>query len=176
MKKQILALALAASTFWAACGNSETDDENNDTTMAATTTEPATGTTGSGDYQSSQMVNSDFDESGSYVDLKTKKPVRLKKGTDNNSSLVNSETNEPFSYFFYSPATRDTFDRWGNVVNNYLITGTGGDYMVDEDKWRMKVDEDGDIKMKDHDDSKVKYDASSGKTKIKTGDTTIKIP
>lgn len=171
MKKQYLILGLAVSAFWAACGGETKDETSVDSTSTTTIEVPAT--TQPAGYQSSQKMNTNFDESGSYVDLKTNKPVRLKKG-DNTTSLMDAETNQPYSYYFYSPATRDTFDRWGNVVNNYLIRGNDGGYMVDEGRWEMKVDEDGDIKMKDHDDTKIKYDASSGQTKIKTGDTTIK--
>ena len=87
---------------------------------------------------------------------------------------MNYETDQPFDYYFYSPASRDTFDRFGNVVNSYLLKDAKGIYTIDEKKWKVKQDSDGDIKMKDEDGNKIKYDASSDKVKMKTEDTTIK--
>lgn len=174
MKTKIFSIAIAAAVIATACNDSSTETTSSDSSSVNT----SSGTTGSTETSNSSTetttsLNSSFDESGSYVDLKTNKPVRFKRSPDS-QYLVDFETNEPFSYFFYNPATRDTFDRYGNVVNTYIMKGTDGMYTLDENRWKTRVDSDGDIKMKDGDETKVKIDASSGRVKVKTADTTIK--
>ncbi|WP_207496048.1 hypothetical protein [Aridibaculum aurantiacum] len=172
MKKQFMVLAFAASLSFVACNESTTETSTEDSTANNTTNTGAT-TSGTDQNQSGRSINSSFDESGSYMDLRTNKPVRITRNTQS-QTLMNSETNEPLSYFFYNPSTRDTFDMYGYRVNNYLIRGNDNTYTLDEERWRTKMDSDGDMKMKDGDETKVKYDASSGRTKIKTEDTVIK--
>ena len=178
MKSKLLAIAIAASIVWTACNGTDTDTTTSDSLVSTTTDAPTDNTTtdaGTGNTTTDASTNrsTSFDESGSYVDLKTNKPIRLKH-KEGSEDLVDYETNEPYTYFFYNPATKDTFDRSGNIVNHYLIKTGDGEYTLDGKRWKIKKDSDGDIKMKDGDETKIKYDASSGKTKIKTEDTTIK--
>jgi hypothetical protein len=164
MKKNLI--LIAALFFVTACNNSDSETATSTDSLAtsAEATENAeTSATGS----SSSASLEKFDESASYVSLTTKKPVRVKKDISR-GYIVDYETNEPLNFYFYNPATRDTFDWSGNVVNGYLMRGTDGTYTLDESRWRVKVDDDGDIKAKDGDDSKIKIDASSGEAKIKT--------
>ena len=171
MKKTLAMLILSASIIWSSCG------ENNNETVAIDSTLTNTSVMSSDDgaimSEPSLAVNKAFNTSGSYVDLKTNKPVMFK--VDSSAQyLMNYETDQPFDYYFYSPASRDTFDRFGNVVNSYLLKDAKGIYTIDEKKWKVIQDNDGDIKMKDEDGNKIKYDASSDKVKMKTRDTTIK--
>jgi hypothetical protein len=162
MKKNLI--LLAALFFAAACNNSGSETTTTDSTATSGTTAESTETAPA---SSSSASLESFDESASYVSLNTKKPVKVKRDMTR-GYVVDYETNEPLNYYFYNPATRDTFDWSGNVVNGYLLRGTDGAYTLDESRWRIKVDSDGDIKAKDGDDTKIKIDASSGEAKIKS--------
>jgi hypothetical protein len=169
MKKNLI--LFGALFFAVACNNSDSE------TTTTTDSSAAAGTTGTTDESTEASMGSSssaslekFDESASYVSLNTKKPVKIKRDMSR-GYVVDYETNEPLNYYFYNPATRDTFDWSGNVVNGYLMKGNDGTYKLDESRWRIKVDEDGDIKAKDGDDSKIKIDASTGEAKIKTDST-----
>lgn len=145
----------------------------NDTGSETTETDSSTTTTSTESMATSSSV-ANFDESASYVSLNTSKPIKVKRDTTR-GYIVDYETNEPLNFFFYNPATNDTFDWSGNVVNNYLLLGDDGTYKLDEDRWRTKVDDDGDVKAKDGDESKIKIDGDGSEIKIKTDTSKIKI-
>jgi hypothetical protein len=166
MKKNLI--LIAALFFVTACNNS--DSETTTTTDSLATNAEASESAETNTTASSSASLESFDESASYVSLTTKKPVKVKKDVTR-GYVVDYETNEPLNYYFYNPATRDTFDWSGNVVNGYLMRGNDGAYKLDESRWRVKVDSDGDIKAKDGDDTKIKIDASTGEAKIKTDST-----
>lgn len=171
MKKTFAILVLAASIMWSSCGENKNETVSTDSTM--NNTSEMSSDNGATTSEPNIAVNKSFNTTGSYFDLKTNKPVKFK--VDSSSQyLMNYETDEPFDYYFYNPASRDTFDRFGNVVNNFLLKDAKGIYTIDEKRWKVKRDSDGDMKMKDEDGNKIKYDASSDKVKIKTEDTTIK--
>ena len=171
MKKTYAILVLAASIMWSSCGENKNETVATDSTM--NNTSAMSSDNGSTNSEPTVAVNKSFNVSGSYVDLRTNKLVKFK--IDSSSQyLMNYETDEPFDYYFYSPASRDTFDRFGNVVNSFLLKDGKGIYTIDEKRWKVKMDSDGDIKMKDEDGNKIKYDASSDKVKMKNEDTTIK--
>lgn len=171
MKRTFVIPGLAAAIIWSSCGENKNETVVTDSTMNNTSAMSSGNRATSS--EPSVAVNKSFNTSGSYVDLMTNKPVKFK--IDSSAQyLMNYETDEPFDYYFYSPASRDTFDRFGNVVNSFLFKDAKGIYTIDEKRWKVKQDSDGDIKMKDEDGNKIKYDASSDKVKIKTEDTTIK--
>jgi hypothetical protein len=116
-----------------------------------------------------------------YVDLNTGKTITLKKDSAT-GYMVNTETNEPVT-LYVNTNTHDTiYGRTGKVINNAVVkTGDGkytyqadGDIKVtDKDGSSLKVEPDGDYKIKDGDyKKKVEKD---GDIKIKDGDTKIKI-
>lgn len=173
MKKTFVILGMAAAMAWSSCGENKNETVATDSSSTMDNSSAMASDNSATNIEPTVAVNKSFNTGGSYVDLRTNKPVKFK--VDSSSQhLLNYETDEPFDYYFYSPASRDTFDRFGNVVNNYLLKDAQGVYTLDEKRWKVKQDSDGDIKMKDEDGNKVKYDASSGKTKMKDGDTTIK--
>jgi hypothetical protein len=166
-------LLFVSVLFYAvACNNSGSETTTTDsTTLSGTTGENSE--TASGTSTASSSLAS-FDESASYISLKTKKPVRVKADATR-GYVVDYESNQPLDYYFYNPATRDTFDWSGNVVNGYLVLGDDGTYTLDEGKWKTKVDEDGDAKAKDGDDTKIKVDGNGTDAKIKTDSTKTKV-
>ncbi len=129
-------------------------------------------TTGSNSTASSGSSSS-FDENASYVDLKTGKKLTVKRDPAT-GSVTNRETNEPLVYYYYNPTTRDTFDAYGRVVNSYLIRSNDGSYTLDEQRWKVKMDKDGDIKIKDGDDTKLKVEGDGSEMKLKTDSGKIK--
>ena len=171
MKRTFAMIGLAAALTWSSCGENKNEIVSTDSSMNSTSS--MSSDHGAAMSEPSVAVNKSFNTRGSYVDLRTNKPLKFK--VDSSSRyLLNYETDEPFDYYFYSPASRDTFDRFGNVVNSFLFKDAKGIYTIDEKRWKVKQDSDGDIKMKDEDGNKIKYDASSDKMKMKNGDTTIK--
>ena len=154
-----MATAFALLTF-TACNNGTEETTTADSTTSTTEMNTPSSSEGAG------MTATTFDESASYVDLKSGKSVKVKRDMAT-GYITNTEDNTPMS-FYYNPATNDTFNRDGMVVNNYLIRSGAGDYTLDETRWKVKVDEDGDFKAKDGDGSKVKIDGNEPEMKIKT--------
>jgi hypothetical protein len=112
------------------------------------------------------------------MDVKTNKPVSLRWDTAH-YYYVDESGSQP--YFYYDPATRDTFDYWGRRVNSYLINNNG-DWTVDETRWstdNMSTTTDttttstsGDLKVKAKDD---KYKEKTDTTKLKVTDDKMKV-
>ena len=110
---------------------------------------------------------------GKYVNLSTGTEVEIDKDAST-GYWVDVSTRTPVEYYIH-PGTRDTFDMMGRNVNYALDRMEDGKYMVNEERLKIKMDSDGDMKMKSEDGSKMKYDASSGQLKTKDGDTKEKI-
>lgn len=105
-----------------------------------------------------------------YIDLNTGQQVKLQVDTVTRY-IVFKETYQPVQ-FFIDPTTQDTFDMKGQNVSDVLIK-TEGKYMVDETKWKIKRQADGDWKMKDGEGNKIKVDPNDDKIKIKSADGSV---
>ncbi len=163
MKKNLFPMmAITALVGMAACNNGA------ETTTTDTTTTSESSTMGTTESNASTTVS--FDENASYVDLESGKPVKLRK--DATSGYVTKQDDNTPIMWYYNPATNDTFNREGMVVNNYLMRSPSGTYTLDEDKWKTKTDEDGDFKAKDGEGNKIKVDGNEPEVKIKTADGT----
>lgn len=170
MKKQLILLSALAVIGFTAC--------NDGTTPDATTTDSTTTTTTNVERKGMMIANFD---TRTFVDLKTKKPIKLKWNAE--KYYYEDETgNQP--YYYYDPAANDTFDYWGRRLNSYL-TYSNGDYMLDET--RMPAEDmsntdttnmntiktnDGDTKIKQTDD---KYKEKTDTSKLKVTDDKLKI-
>jgi hypothetical protein len=100
------------------------------------------------------------------MDLSSGKTFQIDRD-EATSSYVNRETRQPVLYYV-NVATNDTFDRSGRWVNGALSRMDDGTYTIDESRLKTKIDEDGDVKIKDGDDSKTKIDGNEAEAKIKT--------
>jgi hypothetical protein len=165
MKTRIYLFTAMAIAGAVACNDSTDTTTTTDSTsssMNATTTGGETGTS----MQGSTTINIRPD--ANYVDLKTGKQVRLRIDSINNY-IVNADNSEPI-YYYIDPSTNDTFDRIGQNVSGALIRGTDGSYTVDESRLKVKVQDDGDMKVKDGEGNKVKVDPNDDKVKMKSAD------
>ncbi|MCW3109223.1 MAG: hypothetical protein JWQ09_3729 [Segetibacter sp.] len=142
----------------AACNNG-TSTTNTDSTTISTDTSQAT----SSSVSSLNQATVHLDPSASYVELKTGKPVKLRVDTVT-KYIVNEVTNEPVMYYI-NPATNDTFDRSGRLVNRALIRNANGDYSVDET--RITVSTDDNSNMTSSDTTEAGAAGGNSKTKIK---------
>ena len=105
-----------------------------------------------------------------YYDLNKNEPVTLVKD-ENTGLLVDADTKKPV-YIYVNEGTKDTIlGATGKVINGNLVKLEDGKYKYDGLK--VKLDEDGDFKLKDG-DYKRKIEAN-GDIKIKDGDTKKKI-
>jgi hypothetical protein len=118
-----------------ACNSGSTTTTTDSTTVAVDTSQQSSSSTVSG--SSNTAVH--FDPSASYVDLKTGKPVKLRVDTVTHY-IVEEVTNQPVM-FYINPATNDTFDRTGRIVNRALTRGSNGDYTVDESRITVSSDD-----------------------------------
>ena len=154
----------------------------NDTATESTTTtdSTATTTTTSGPTMGSEIANF---STRTFVDVKTNKPLKLRWNAE--KFYYEDETgNQP--YYYYDPATSDTFDYWGRRLNSYLSTNNG-EWIIDESRWSTENMSNtmnstdttttstlasGDIKIKAKDD---KYKEKTDSTKLKVTDNKIKV-
>ena len=158
MKKLTIPFCVIAIAGLVACGGANNSEESNVDSVSSTTT---TSTNGSTESPAGQTV---IVETTKYVDLTSGAQVSVKKD-EKTGYYVNAETQNQVEYFF-DPATNDTFDMHGHLVNMALSKTADGKYITDEAK--VKVQGDGDLKIKDDDtDTKIKVDAD-GETKTKT--------
>jgi hypothetical protein len=110
------------------------------------------------------------DNKDHYVDLETGKTITVEKDATT-GYMVNAETKKPVD-IYVDTRTHDTiYGRTGKVINNLVIKRTDGRFTyepsgeVTGDDYKKKVQDDGDVKIKD-DDTKVKIEAD-GETKVK---------
>jgi hypothetical protein len=100
-----------------------------------------------------------------YYDLNKGEKVSLVKD-ENTGLMVDAETKKPV-YIYVNQETKDTiYGATGKVINGQVIRLEDGKYKYDDLK--VKLDEDGEFKIKDG-DYKKKVEAD-GDTKIKDGD------
>src|SRR5436190_8381110 len=101
-------------------------------------------------------------EKTGYYDLNKNEPVTLVKD-ENTGLLVDADTKKPV-YIYVNEGTKDTIlGATGKVINGNLVKLEDGKYKYDGLK--VKLDEDGDFKIKDG-DYKRKVEAN-GDIKIK---------
>jgi len=119
---------------------------------------------------SAVLALSSCKEKTGYYDLNKNEPVTLVKD-ENTGLLVHADTKKPV-YIYVNEATNDTiFGATGKVINGQVIKMEDGKYKYDDLK--VKLDDDGEFKIKDG-DYKRKVEAD-GDTKVKDGDTKKKI-
>ncbi|HEX7845817.1 MAG TPA: hypothetical protein VF476_08475 [Chitinophagaceae bacterium] len=111
-------------------------------------------------------------EKGRYVDLRTGETIDVKKD-DETGRWVNAETKKPV-YIYVDTRKDDTiYGRTGEVINGHVVKSNNvywyemdEEYKVKSGDYKMKVEDDGDIKIKT-DDKKVKIDGKTGERKEK---------
>lgn len=119
---------------------------------------------------SAVLALSSCTEKTGYYDLNDDKPVTLVKD-ENTGLMVDAETKKPV-YIYVNEQTNDTiFGATGKVINGQVVKMEDGKYKYDDLK--VKLDGDGEYKIKDG-DYKKKVEAD-GDIKIKDGDTKKKI-
>jgi len=164
MKKTVLFTSIAIAAAVACNDGSETT-----TTTDSTTTSTGSNTTSEGaDMTTSASGTININPDANYVDLKTGKSVKLRVDTVNHY-VVEASSSQPI-YFYIDPSTNDTFDRSGTLVNNALVRGADGEYTVDQSRLKVKIQDDGDMKMKDGEGNKLKVDPNDDKLKMKSAD------
>jgi hypothetical protein len=101
-----------------------------------------------------------------YYDLNKGEKVSLVKD-ENTGLMVDAETKKPV-YIYVNNESKDTiYGATGKVINGHIIRLEDGKYKY-EDDLKVKLDGDGEFKIKDG-DYKKKVEAD-GDTKIKEGD------
>ncbi|HEX8332414.1 MAG TPA: hypothetical protein VF622_07305 [Segetibacter sp.] len=161
MKKLFLPITVGITMLaFASCDSGTTSETTTDSLASSETA----GTSGTSDEGSS--ASSAVDLNASYMDLSSGKTFTIDRD-EATSAYVNRETRQPVLYYV-NVATNDTFDRSGRMVNGSLIRMDDGTYTVDETRLKTKIDEDGDVKVKDGDDSKLKVDGNEAEAKLKT--------
>ena len=178
MKRLFVSLAfIAAAVSFTACGGGNNGESTTDSTSTTNTTTSTTGeattteTAGSTDNTSGSTGSSSGPTKDSYTDLSSGSTFTIEK--DPSTGYYRNKTTGKRVDFYYDPATNDTFDYRGRVVNNAITRSSIGVYSLDEDK--IKIQSDGDVKMKSSDgETKVKME-TDGDGKIKTDSTKIKI-
>lgn len=115
-------------------------------------------------------------EKDRYVDLRTGEPIKIEKGAET-GIWVNAETKKPV-YIYVDTKKNDTiYGKSGLVINGRIVRSDDNVYWYDvdhkeeykakSDDYKMKVEKDGDIKIKDG-DKKTKIDGETGEKKVKT--------
>ena len=114
-------------------------------------------------------------EKDRYVDLRTGENIEIEK--DPQSGVwINAETKKPV-YMYVDTKKNDTiYGKSGLVVNGHIVRSDDNvywydvdhneEYKVKSDDYKMKVEKDGDIKIKDG-DKKTKIDGETGEKKVK---------
>jgi hypothetical protein len=108
-------------------------------TTTTDSTTVSTAHTSTEDAGASKNIRVQLDPTVSYVDLRTGKPVKLRVDTVTRY-IVNEVSNEPVTYYI-NPATNDTFDKRGRLVNKALVKSSDGDYTIDESRITVTSDD-----------------------------------
>lgn len=112
-------------------------------------------------------------ENGRYVDPNTGRTLSLVKDA-NTGLMVDEDTKKPV-YIYVDTQTKDTVNgATGKVINGdvlyvdgtYKIKSTENEYKAKNGDYKMEVEKDGDITIKDG-DKKVKIEGETGETKVK---------
>jgi|GEM_PF-4362682 len=134
MKKQLFLMSAAAIFGFAACNDNATSaTTKTDSTMTTNPGDTTIQTTTTTTTTTTKTVHpiANF-EHRTFYNVKTQKPVKLRMDTVMHY-YVDVTTNQQPDYYYYDPATKDTFDYWGRVLNNALMN-SNGDYMIDESR------------------------------------------
>lgn len=111
-------------------------------------------------------------EKGAYIDLRSGKKIKLEKDAVT-GAWINSDTKEPV-YIIVDTRNNDTiYGKTGQVINGHVVF-SGNEYWYDSDleneykakndDYKMKVEDDGDMKIKTE-DKKIKID--DGEKRVK---------
>ena len=114
-------------------------------------------------------------EKDRYVDLRTGEPIKIEKDAET-GIWVNADTKKPV-YMYVDTQKNDTiYGKNGLVINGHIVKSDDNvywydvdhkeEYKVKTDDYKMKVENDGDIKIKDG-DKKTKIDGETGEKKVK---------
>ena len=110
-----------------------------------------------------------------YIDLRTGETIKLEKDPVTGFWL-NADTKEP-AYIYVDTKSGDTiYGKTGKVINGHVVRGSDNVYWYDVDydneykakssDYKMEVEKDGDITIKDG-DTKTKIDGKTGEKKVK---------
>ena len=174
MKKQFFLMGAAAILGFAACNDNGTS--NTTKTDSTTTTNPGdttiqTTTTTTATTKTVHPI-ANF-EHRTFYNVKTHKPVKLRMDTVYHY-YVDVNTNKEPDYYYYDPATKDTFDYWGRVLNNALMMNNG-DYTIDETRLSTENTTTTPVQSSDTGTMNSTNKMNNGKMKIKQKDDKIKI-
>jgi hypothetical protein len=114
-------------------------------------------------------------EKDRYVDLRTGETITVEKDPQT-GVWINTETKKPV-YIYVDTKKNDTiYGKSGAVINGHIVRSDDNvywydvdhqeEYKVKSDDYKMKVEKDGDIKIKDG-DTKTKIDGETGEKKVK---------
>ena len=114
-------------------------------------------------------------EKDRYVDLRTGENIELEKDSET-GVWVNAKTKKPV-YMYVDTKKNDTiYGKSGLVINGHIVRSDDNvywydvdhkeEYKVKSDDYKMKVEKDGDIKIKEG-DKKTKIDGETGEKKVK---------
>lgn len=111
-----------------------------------------------------------------YIDLNTGKTIKLEK--DESGRMVDAETKNPVR-IYVDTKTKDTiYGKTGKVINGHVVRRNDDTWAYDADissdggddgDYKIKVENDGDVKIKDG-DTKTKIDGETGEKKVKKDD------
>ncbi|CAN5358138.1 hypothetical protein BH09BAC2_BH09BAC2_21730 [soil metagenome] len=180
MKKLFVIAAVTIMGFTACNDDSKTNTNTTTTTDTATTnnTMANDGTTTT-TTTTTTVVTTRSLENRNLMVVKTNKPIQLKYDPDH-SYYIDATTNKQATTYFYDPATNDTFDYRGYIVNNALLNNNG-DWKTDESRlWsnqynvtlRDSIQAGGSVKIKQNDNS---YKEKTDSTKLKVTDNKMKV-
>lgn len=199
MKKQFLSAAIIGGLAFGvvACSNDANDTAMNDTAASSTANVETTTATSSGAYAAMADSVERNSQQGYYLNPKTGQAYSNLK-VDRSTGRVTTEAGEPVwryvdnrNWWVYSwDPTADYWTQTGEarMQNNALQYKDNSDNWVDydtrwkkddgilEDEWKketenakVKVEEDGDTKIKYEDGTKIKQDEDGTKIKTKDG-------
>ena len=114
-------------------------------------------------------------ENDRYVDLRTGENIEVEKDPET-GVWINAETKKPV-YMYVDTKKKDTiYGKSGLVINGHIVRSDDNVYWYDvdhneeykakSDDYKMKVEKDGDIKIKDGDKT-TKIDGETGEKKVK---------
>jgi hypothetical protein len=110
-------------------------------------------------------------ENNRYVDPNTGQSLTLVK--DASTGLMVDETTKKPVYMYVDTETKDTvYGPTGKVINGYVVLENGkwkyteNELKLKGDDYKMEVEKDGDIKIKDG-DRKLKIEGETGEKKVK---------
>ena len=117
------------------------------------------------------------DSKDRYVDLRTGNKVELVKD-EKSGLMVNAATKEPV-YIYVDTKEKDTiYGKTGEVINGHIVVNDNNEYVYEKDftpyevkgdDYKVEVEKDGEIKIKDG-NSKIKVDGETGEKKVKKDD------